>query len=325
MTDAPHFSLYFMTSLGDNGLIMLRTLLRSGHFQLLVAVVFWGFSYVSIKVVLAHLSPVEMISARLVLASLVLAVVIRMQRKRFLVPSGWGRLWLMSGVVFMDFWVMATGMLEVSASDTAWILTTAPIFIAILSWLFLREPFSGWQWAGLLIAGAGVIALSYNGNPANLQWHSSRGELIVLGSCVTWAVYTVGTRSLTSSVDPLVATFWMSALAALVFTPLTLFTSGIKPFADLPPDTLLHLLFLGVGCLGIAFWLWSEGLKRQPAAEVGIYLYLEPLVTVAGAWWIFGQSPTIWLLFGAALICAGVFVAESLGKAKPLEHDAGIA
>ncbi len=288
---------------------------------LLLPVLFWGISYIAIKVVLSELDPVEMISARFFLAAPTLYLIIRLKGLRIWPVQKRGKLLFASFMVFLHFWVMATGMLETSASNTAWILTTAPIFIAVLGWLYLREKFNRYQWAGLAVACIGVVVLTANGDMSNLSWINSRGDLIVLGSCLTWAIYTVGTRDITTAVHPLVATFWMTTVAGLVFVPWTLLVSGYEKFVHLQSNTAISLVFLGVFCLAIAFWLWSEGLARQTAAEVGVYLYVEPLITMIGAWVLLSEAITIWLVFGAILISIGVYISERYGKTKLLEHD----
>ena len=103
--------------------------------------------------------------------------------------------------------------------------------------------------------------------------------------------------------------------------PWTLATSGVEKFINLQFNTIISLIFLGIFCLAIAFWLWSEGLARQTAAEVGIYLYAEPLVTMIGAWILLGERITVWLIIGAILISLGVYVSEKYGRLKLREHD----
>jgi drug/metabolite transporter (DMT)-like permease len=288
---------------------------------LLLPVVFWGLSYIAIKVVLSELEPVEMISARFLMAAPTLYIIIRIKHLSIWPVKKHAKLVFGAFMIFMHFWVMAVGMKETSASNTAWILTTAPIFIAILGWLYLREKFNRFQWTGLAIACFGVLLLTYNGDMGNLDWIRSRGDVIVLGSCVTWAIYTVGTRDITASVNPLVATFWMTTIAGLVFVPYTLATSGYEKFFSLQTNTTVALVFLGVFCLAIAFWLWSQGLSKQTAAEVGVYLYVEPLITMIGAWVLLSESLTIWLILGAIMISIGVYVSEKYGKIRLQEHD----
>ncbi len=288
---------------------------------LLLPVLFWGISYIAIKVVLRELEPVEMISARFLLATPVLYLIIRMKGLKVWPVEKKGHLFVAAFLVFLHFWVMATGMKETAATNTAWILTTAPIFVAALAWIYLKEVFSRHHWTGFGVAAFGVVLLTANGSLSNLAWINSRGDVIVLGSCVTWAFYTVATRDITRQVHPLVATFWMVGVAGVVFVPYTLLTSGPQIYLSMQPITTLSLVFLGVLCLAVSFWLWAEGLSRYTAAEVGAYLYIEPLFTMVAAWLMINELITHWIILGAILITLGVYISERKGKVRLQEHD----
>ncbi len=281
---------------------------------LLIAVLFWGFSYIAIKVALNYLTPVEMIAARFVLGGTTLLFIIWFKGLSFNIKKQLRLIIISAAILFLHFWVMATGMLTTTATNTAWILTTAPIFIALLSFLILKEPFGLYQILGVILATIGVIFLVSKGELGSLGWISSTGDWIVLGSCLTWAFYTIVTRRITRSVNPLAATFWMIAIAGLVIVPYSLLRSGHQVYWRMQPDGIVALVFLGVGCLAISFWAWSEGLARKPAGEVGIYLYLEPLFTMLGAAFLIQEPITVWLILGALFIVAAVYVSERFGK-----------
>jgi len=296
--------------------------MKRSSLYLLIPVIFWGLSYIAIKIVLNELEPVEMISLRFLLASPALWLILKYKKIDIFPLKNSGNLIVGAFLIFIHFWVMAVGMKETTASNTAWILTTAPIFIAILGWLVLKERFTLWQSLGLLIAASGVIVLTANGSFDNLKWLNSRGDYIVLGSCITWAIYTIWVRKIRGIANPLLITFWMTTFAGLIFVPYTFLTSDISKFVSLQTDTIVSLLFLGLCCLAIAFWLWSEGLAKQNATDVGIYLYVEPLITMVGAWVILDERITVWLILGAVLITIGVLISEKYGKTKIVEHDA---
>lgn len=295
--------------------------MRRSSLFLLLAVAFWGLSFIAIKVVLTQLTPVEMISARFLMAAPVLFVIIRIKGLQLWPVAEKPKLAVAALIIFVHFWIMATGMKETSASAAAWLLTSAPIFIALLAWLWLGERFAVGQWLGVALAVCGVVVLTANGRWSNLGWIQSRGDLIVFSSCVTWALYTVVTRDVIGRVNPMVATFWMTALAGLVFVPYTLIVSGPQPYFELKTMTWLSLLFLGVFCLAIAFWLWAEGLSRQSAAEVGVYLYIEPLFATLFAWVLLREPVTLWLLLGAALISLGVYTTDRFRPPHPPESS----
>ena len=110
-------------------------------------------------------------------------------------------------------------------------------------------------------------------------------------------------------------------IAGAVFVPYTLFTSGPGVYLTMRTDTVISLIFLGVFCLAIAFWLWSEGLKRMSATQVGVVLYIEPVVATFAAWLILGEIITLWILAGGLLISIGVYLSEKYGQVKLAEHD----
>ncbi len=290
---------------------------------LLIAVLLWGFSYIAIKVSLIYLTPVEMIAARLVLGSATLFIVLKIKRLPLGFKGNKKNLLVSSFFLFLHFWVMATGMITTTATNTAWILTTAPIFISLLSFVILKEKIFRRHIIGIILAIAGVILLVSEGDLTSLDWISSTGDWLVLGSCVTWALYTIATRNVTRITHPLTATFWMITVAGIIIVPYSLIVNGISAYY-MPTDGIVALVFLGVGCLAIAFWCWSEGLSRKPAGEVGIYLYLEPLFTTTGAAILIGESITIWIILGAFFIIAAVYVSQRRRPINPIPveyHD----
>ncbi len=276
---------------------------------LLIAVLFWGFSYIAIKASLEYLTPVEMIAGRFLLGGLTLFAIIKAKRLSLNMQGQTKAIFFSALILFLHFWVMATGMQFTSATNTAWILTTAPIFIAILSYFVLREKFGKYQIFGTVLATIGIVFLVSKGDFKSLGWLNSTGDWIVLCSCITWAIYTIVTRNAAKRLHPLVLTFWMIFFSGLVIIPYSLIQSGLSVY-NMPYDGVFALVFLGVGCLAISFWAWSEGLARKPAGEVGLYLYIEPLFAMLGAWMILKEEITVWIIIGAVLILSAVYISE---------------
>lgn len=283
---------------------------------LTLAVLLWGFSYIAIKESLEYLSPVELIAARLAAASVTLFIIIKAKRLSFSMRGQTVRLLITGGIVFVHFWIMATGMLYTTATNTAWILTTAPVFIAVLSLLVLKEKLGRGHLLGIVTATIGVLILVSRGNFTGLGWISSVGDWIVLTSCLTWAIYTIFTRKLTADINPLVVTFWTVTLAGIIIIPGSLFATGYEHYLTIPPRGIAAVLFLGIGCLAGAFWFWSEGLKRKTASEVGLYLYLEPLFATFGAWLLLHERIGWSVPIGGAFILAAVYFSEQFGREK---------
>lgn len=200
-------------------------------------------------------------------------------------------------------------MKTTTATNTAWLITTIPIFIVILSYFFLSEKITASEASGMGIAAAGVLLLISRGNLSSFGFVRSYGDWLVLASCVTWAIYTILGRKL-KDFHPITVTINILILATLILAPPVLLSSGITTYFSLPPKIGLTLLFLGVACMGIGLWFWSEGLSRKSAGQVGVYLYIEPLATVAVAPFVLGESITLWLIAGGLMTVLGVYLVD---------------
>jgi len=70
------------------------------------------------------------------------------------------------------------------------------------------------------------------------------------------------------------------------------------------------VLFLGIFCSGVAYFLWYAALEKKDSSSVGMYLYLEPLVTLLGACIFLGERASWVTLAGGGVTLAGVFLAS---------------
>jgi len=70
----------------------------------------------------------------------------------------------------------------------------------------------------------------------------------------------------------------------------------------------MGILFLGVCCSGLAYLFWYAALEERDSSTVGVYLYLEPFVTLIGAY-LFLDEGIHWItLMGGGMILSGVFL-----------------
>ncbi len=149
------------------------------------------------------------------------------------------------------------------------------------------------------------------GHPAELLrgQAGSVGDLLVLASAVNWAVFSVISRRVLRKGSPTVAMLY-------VITTGWLFSAFLLPAPAVMQTSLLQmhaggwwsLAFLGVICSGVAYVFWYDALKALPAARVGAFLYLEPLVAVALAAVVLGESVHLAAIGGGMLILSGVWM-----------------
>jgi len=278
---------------------------------LFLAVTFWGLSFIGTKMALEYLSPTEIIAVRLLLGTPILAGVLRAKNLRFgFRKSDIAALIVASIVLGVHFVIQALGLIYTTATNTAWLIATIPVFIAAASYIFLKEKLNTRKITGIVIATAGVILLVSRGDPGNLDWLKSAGDWIILSSCITWTVYTIITRNMTRIYNPLTVSTALLLIPAAGLIILTLITTPLSKFYNLPPNIIIVLLILGIFCLGLAHWFWLEGLSKKGAAETGVFLYFEPIVTTVAAIPLLGEKLSVPAIIGAVLILSGVYLVE---------------
>ncbi|MBN2226033.1 MAG: DMT family transporter [candidate division Zixibacteria bacterium] len=278
---------------------------------LLTVAVLWGASFVGTKMALAYLTPTEIIAIRLLLGVLSLRIILAFKKSRWSPGRGDIAILLFSSAVLgFHFWIQAVGLNYTTATNTGWLIATVPVFIAAASAVFLREKITPRRTVGIILAAVGVILLVSKGRLHRLDWLQSFGDWLILASCVTWTVYTIVTRNISRRVNTLVLTYYLMLLPMVFLVAYCLGTSSVDTFITLPLPIILVLLFLGVLCLGVAHWLWVEGLARKGATDAGVFIYLEPLVTTAVAVPVLQEQVGLFTVVGAAMIIGGVYIVE---------------
>jgi drug/metabolite transporter (DMT)-like permease len=239
----------------------------------------------------------------------VLYLVVWKQKLSFSFLTGHWKILLASAMILVaHLLIQVEGMKTTTATNTAWLITTIPVFIVAFSYFFLRERIRIFQGIGMALAAFGVLVLVSRGNLNSLDFIKSYGDWLVLGSCITWTIYTILGKKMPGS--PLAFITAVLSVAAIMIVPPVLFDSGMGVYLSLPSRVIFALLFLGILCMGLAFWLWNEALKRKPAGKVGAYLYLEPLSTMMVAPYVLGEAITSSLLTGGVLVIIGVWLVE---------------
>lgn len=280
----------------------------------LVAIVLWGISFVATKAALRELAPVALVFGRVVLGAAVLVALLAARRERpALTAGGWRDLALLGFIgVFIHPVLQAQALTMTSAINTGWLIGLTPIWAAILAALFLGERPGPGPRAGFAIGFAGALLIVTGGRfgAEVIGLPSTRGDLLILLSTVNWAVYTIVGRRILPRLGARVATAGAMVLGGAMLAPWFLLEGGLGAFQALSPGTWGALVFLGVGCSGLGYLLWYGALEKLEAGQVAVFLYLEPLVTLAAAALWLGESITALTVLGGGLVLVGVSLVQ---------------
>lgn len=293
------------------------------HILLLVAVVIWGWTFVATKILVAEIGPVELLALRLAIGIPVLGAVLFARRIPLRLDREDLRSVLLGGaLITTHFLVQITGLQTTTATNTAWIITVTPLVLAVLSVVLLGEHVGRNAVMGIAVATLGILLLVSRGRLADLGWIRSTGDWLALASAFTWAFYTVATRQLVARRDPLLVTFTILSVAALLVLPLFAAVGDMESVGAISPRALVALLYLAIPGLALGHWFWQEGVAKLGGTRSGFYLYLEPLSTVALAVPLLGEPFGPVAALGGALVLTGVFVGQRESRASALSLEA---
>lgn len=296
------------------------------YVEAIFAVLVWGASFIATKVALQDVSPVTIVWLRFAMGVILLGMAVAI-RGQFAWPerSEWGYFALLGflGITFHQ-WLQSNGLITAQASTTAWIVSTTPVFMAVLGWLWLKERLGTLKIVGIALAAIGVLLVVTRGDLASaVRGHlGTVGDFLILLSAPNWAIFSVLSRRGLKTHPAARMMFFVMSLGWL-FTSLLFFSGpGFSEISRLTFPGWLAILFLGLFCSGLAYIAWYDALQALPVAQTGVFLYLEPLVAVLVAAVILGEPATWASLSGGAVILLGVWLVNRAPTATANRHVA---
>ncbi len=168
------------------------------YLEALFAVIVWGASFIATKVALQSLSPITIVWLRFLIGVAILGLVVIL-RKQFTLPEKkeWGYFALLGflGITFHQ-WLQSNALQTSEAGTTAWIVSTTPVFMALLGWFLLKERLDWIKNLGILLAFLGVLVVVSKGDLGSISIgrFGAPGDVLVLISAVNWAVFSALSR-----------------------------------------------------------------------------------------------------------------------------------
>ena len=280
--------------------------------EALFAVIVWGASFVATKIALQDTSPITIVWLRFLMGVIILGIAVG-YRRQFAFPNKkeWAYFALLGflGITFHQ-WLQSNALRTSEAGTSAWIVSTTPVFMALLGWLILKEA-PGWvKTLGILLAFVGVLIVISKGNihAISIGRFGAPGDLLILISAVNWAVFSVLSRRGLKTYPASLMMFYVMSFGWLFTSLLFLPTKGFAEISNLTFSGWMGISFLGIFCSGLAYIAWYDALKALTTAQTGVFLYIEPIVTVVLAFFLLREAITAALLLGGAIILFGVWL-----------------
>jgi len=287
---------------------------KKAFLALFIATLAWSFSFILVKVGLKEITPITFASLRFLLATAFLLClkpffgnvfkskgVRKSDLPKFLILG-------LSGVTGYHLFFFL-GINYTTAISASVLGNTAPIFIAILSAIFLKERMNWMKITGILIAFIGTICIITKLEPVLFSSHVV-GDILIVASILSWAIYTIVGKPMLQRYEPMMVTFYSMLVGTPFLVIAALAKEDVRIIANLSIGLWIIVVYLAIVCSAIGYFLWYEGLKRMEPSKAGVFIFTIPIYTIILSILFLGETLTYPIVLGTILVMLGVYLTE---------------
>ena len=283
---------------------------------------FWGTTYLAIRVGVETMPPFLMASARFLIAGAILyAIAIRTGDRQGDRPrrEHWRSATIIgAALLFGGNGLVSVAEQSVESGMASLIIATVPFWLVLLGRVVLRDRVSLREWLGIAVGFGGLIFLV---NPSSAADIDPAGAALLVVASILWAAGSLYARSAPLPSRPLVGTA-MEMLCGGAVLAVVGVAAGELGRVDVSAISLESLLGLGwlivFGSLvGFSAYVWLLRVTRT--SLVGTYAYVNPVVAVLLGWAILGERITLqtFVAGGIILFAVALIVSARTPKEEP--------
>jgi drug/metabolite transporter (DMT)-like permease len=211
--------------------------------------------------------------------------------------------------------LLYTGLHYTNATTAGIIMALAPVITMVLAHFVIGEAMSVRQAFGAVISLAGMVVIVAHGDLAALMaLELNPGELLIVGSALSWGLYTVLLRRLKFGIDRLPLLVLLLGAGAVVALPLYGLELAQDERSALDGNGLIALAYVAAPGGALMYYLYNRSVDVLGATRAGMMLYLQTAFVALLAYLFLGESLHGYDLAGAAVIVAGLLIAMLPGR-----------
>jgi len=267
-----------------------------GPLLIAATAVLWSFAGILIKLV--PWDAMTIVGIRSLIAGIVMAVYMRRPRITFSPAVILGGLSLTATTILFVFANKLT-----TAANAIVLQYVAPIFVLILSAIFFKKRFRAFDFIAVVVVFLGIALFFFD----KLQATAVLGNVLAVLAGVAFAgVFLINQMKGAKPEEALLLGHLINVVVAIPF---------IATHVTFEPLPWLYITLLGVFQLGLAYVLFSMGIKLMPPVAASLICTIEPLLNPVWVLLLTGEKPGMFALIGGAIVL-GTVVAYSVYTAK---------
>ncbi len=282
---------------------------------LVLATFFWGLNFAVVKFALAELEPLVFNGLRLLLVVGLMLVLVpalgysfKFQRRHLGYLIGLG---LVGNTIYQLFFIF--GLAHTTAANSALILATVPVWVALIGTVRGTERVMPGGWVGIGLSLAGIALIVWGGKQqTQLQFGGATlwGDLLILGATWCWSVYTIASRPMLRHYPAVSLTAFTSIIGAIPLILLALPLLRQVNWASVSLPAWSAIIYSGLFSITLAYFFWNYGVSKLGSTRTSLYSNLTPPLALVTAWLLLGETMAWLQLAGGLLALMGVALAR---------------
>lgn len=289
-----------------------------------MAMLLWASSFIALKIAFASYTPMFVIWARMVIASLCFLVFIK-QVLRFEYRSGdWKLLLVMAALEPCLYFVLeAKALMLTSASQAGTVTALNPLLVAVIAFYALGEKISQRQLMGFLLSLLGVIGLSLGSESSESAPNPMLGNFLEFLAMACAAGYSVLLKRFSVRYSPVFLTAFPAFIGLIFF-------SVFMGFETMPTHVnwqgIGAIIYLGAAVTMGAYLCFNWAIAKVPVTIAGAFTNLIPVFTVFLAWLILDEKLLISQVLACGVVGMGLYISQtqSQGSSTKDNQQAGM-
>jgi len=286
-----------------------------GTIAILITVIAWGISFISIKMLVDVISPMMLGLLRFSLSSAVIFLVMKGTGASLKVHKKDLPLLFFTGFIgtTIYFYFENNGIMLTTASVASIIIATIPVF-TILGEALIYKTKPTWKLLfSIALSVAGVLMVMdidlkeiFSGN--------GLGYLLMIGAVFAWVVYSLASKPLFKKYKEGTIAFYQSFFGMLMFIPFVFFETTY--WDQITTPMIGHLLFLALIASAMGYYLYLYAIDQLGVGTSSLYINMIPVVTVIVSFLYLGESIGLLKVVGGVMVIASVCLATYKPKGR---------
>jgi drug/metabolite transporter (DMT)-like permease len=288
--------------------------------SLVLAMLFWGLTFVFYKISFESFRPVTVILLRLLISVPFIFISAKLLKKIQKIERKDISYMILLAFFepFLYFMGESYGLTYVSSTLAAVIVAIIPLIVPVAAYIVFKEKLNLMNKIGLLISFTGVMMVILT---SDVEWSATiKGILFMFMAVLSAVAYALLIKKLTFKYNGFTITAYQNFIGIFFFLPF-FFLWDFDHFISTTPtrDSLLALAYLGIFGSSITFILFARGIRELGASRANIFANLIPVFAAVTSFFILKEEMPLLKVTGIIVVVAGLILSQI--KSLKLKKD----